>query len=200
MKKWCHKLEKIVDRIIPLLLVILLIIIILEFTLHKITEKYHLFIQIFDYFLITVFLIDLIFKYNRIRNIPRFLKESWLDIIAIFPFFILFRFFEGLIGILGISETTAQAQKILHIGVGVEKEIEVTLKEGSRIAEETSRAEKLTKYLIPITRSIRLLLFKDKDVRKDIKKDEKIIKGTVFYEKPQMIKQHLLIKTNINKK
>ncbi len=148
--------------------------------------------------MITTFVIDLGFKYHRIRNIPQFIKECWLDIIAIFPFFIVFRFFEGLLGILGISEATAQAQKVLHVGVGVEKELAATVKEGSRVAEELSRAEKLTKYLRAGARSLRLLKLKDKKVRRGVEKEltsgEEIILGTVFYEKPGIMKKHLILK------
>src|SRR3989344_1598716 len=149
MKKWLHTVEVIVDKLIPFLLIILAAIIILELTAHELAEKYHTYIQIFDYFLITTFIIDLGFKYHRIRNIPQLIRECWLDIIAIFPFFIVFRFFEGLLGILGISEATVQAQKVLHVGVGVEKELT---------------------------------------------KGEKIVLGTVFYEKPEIMKRHLIVK------
>ena len=198
MKKWLHTVEVIVDKLIPFLLIILAAIIIVELTSDKLAEKYHTYIQIFDYFLITTFIIDLGFKYHRIRNIPQFIRECWLDIIAIFPFFIVFRFFEGLLGILGISEATVQAQKVLHVGVGVEKEIAATVKEGSRVAEEVSRAEKLTKYIRAGARSLRLLKLKDKKVRtgveKELTKGEKIVLGTVFYEKPEIMKRHLIVK------
>jgi len=198
MKKWLHTVEVIVDKLIPFLLIILAAIIILELTAHELAEKYHTYIQIFDYFLITTFIIDLGFKYHRIRNIPQFIRECWLDIIAIFPFFIVFRFFEGLLGILGISEATVQAQKVLHVGVGVEKELVATVKEGSRVAEEVSRAEKLTKYIRAGARSLRLLKLKDKKVRvgveKELTKGEKIVLGTVFYEKPEIMKRHLIVK------
>ena len=198
MKKWLHTVEEIVDKLIPFLLIILAAIIIVELTSDKLAEKYHTYIQIFDYFLITTFIIDLGFKYHRIRNIPQFIRECWLDIIAIFPFFIVFRFFEGLLGILGISEATVQAQKVLHVGVGVEKELVATVKEGSRVAEEVSRAEKLTKYIRAGARSLRLLKLKDKKVRvgveKELTKGEKIVLGTVFYEKPEIMKRHLIVK------
>ena len=198
MKKWLHTVEVIVDKLIPFLLIILAAIIIVELTSDKLAEKYHTYIQIFDYFLITTFIIDLGFKYHRIRNIPQFIRECWLDIIAIFPFFIVFRFFEGLLGILGISEATVQAQKVLHVGVGVEKELVATVKEGSRVAEEVSRAEKLTKYIRAGARSLRLLKLKDKKVRvgveKELTKGEKIVLGTVFYEKPEIMKKHLIVK------
>ncbi|HIH25587.1 ion transporter [Candidatus Woesearchaeota archaeon] len=198
MKKWLHTVEVIVDKLIPFLLIILAAIIIVELTSDKLAEKYHTYIQIFDYFLITTFIIDLGFKYHRIRNIPQFIRECWLDIIAIFPFFIVFRFFEGLLGILGISEATVQAQKVLHVGVGVEKELVATVKEGSRVAEEVSRAEKLTKYIRAGARSLRLLKLKDKKVRvgveKELTKGEKIVLGTVFYEKPEIMKRHLIVK------
>lgn len=208
MKEWVHNIERIVDKLIPLLLIILLLIIVLEFAYHEKAQKYYLHIEIIDYFIIFVFLIDLAFKYNRIKNMKIFLKESWIEIIAVFPFFLVFRLFEGLLGLLGISETTAQAQKIAHVGVEIEKEIGSRLKEGARIAEETakiSRAERLSRFIRPIARSIRFFKLKDKHIRKEAKEElkegEEFVKAAIFYEKPGISHHHLYKKNSfINKK
>ncbi len=195
MKEWIHKLELIVDKLIPLLLILLLIILTLEFVYHEYAEKYRLYLEIADYFIILVFVVDLGFKYNRIRNMKKFIRESWLDIIAVFPFFLVFRLFEV---IFGISETTAQIQKVIHIGVNVEKEIGEGAKEASIIAEEASkasRAERFTRFLRPLSRSVRFLKFVNKDVRKEagkrIAEAESTLKAAIFYEKPGISHHHL---------
>ena len=194
MKKWIHFVEVFVDKIIPLLLLVLLGILVIEIFFHELAVKYHLYIEIADYFIILGFILDLIFKYLRIKNIPKFLKSSWLEIIAIFPFFLVFRLFESAaLFFSGAGETASSAQKAVHIGIGVEKEVVEVIREGSKITEEVSkvsRAERFTKFLRPIARSIRLLKFVDKKTRKDVEKNiakgEKIIKGTIFYERPKI--------------
>ena len=194
MKKWIHFVEVFVDKIIPLLLLVLLGILVIEIFFHELSLKYHFYIEIADYFIILGFILDLIFKYLRIKNIPKFLKSSWLEIIAIFPFFLVFRLFESAaLFFSGAGETASSAQKAVHIGIGVEKEVVEVIREGSKITEEVSkvsRAERFTKFLRPIARSIRLLKFVDKKTRKDVEKNiakgEKIIKGTIFYERPKI--------------
>lgn len=212
MKKWLHHIELTVDRLIPILLVLLFGVLIIQFFFHEIALKYELYIAIFDYILISAFIIDLIFKYFRIRNIPRFLRESWMDIIAIFPFFLVFRV-AGAIGLLGVSvETTAETQKVLHIGVGVEKELTSALKEGSIVAEEVSqvgRSERFSRFLRPLSNTMRFFELGDKNVQKDVKQDIKsgeellkegedilkkegkvLMKPALFYEKPGISFNH----------
>ena len=209
MKEWIHRIEIIVDKIIPFLLIILLIIIIMEFAYPEEKIKpYRITIEIIDIFIIAVFATDLVFKYIKIRKIPEFLKECWLDIISVFPFFLLFRAFEAALGLFELSEATAQTQKVIHIGAGVERELGGIVKEGSKITEEAtkiSRAEKFSRFLRPLTRSLRFLKLGDEHIRKEAKKDveegEKFIKATIFYEKPGISYHHLYKKKSfINKK
>ena len=74
-----------------ILLIILLLIIAGELTLHEFMLKHKLLVDIVDWIIIGIFAIDLIFKYMRSKNFPRFIRASWIDIIAIFPFFLIFR-------------------------------------------------------------------------------------------------------------
>ena len=83
-----NKIEHYVDKSIPYLLGLLLIMIILELVYKTEAEKYSLYIDIIDYFIIFVFVIDLAFKYNRTRNVKKFLKTYWIEIIAILPFYL----------------------------------------------------------------------------------------------------------------
>ncbi len=167
MKSWLHKIEVLVDKIIPFVLVILLGIIVIEFGFHDLAEKYRLVIEILDWFIVSVFIVDLIFKYLRIRNIPKFLRASWIDILAIFPFFLVFRLLGGFIGAFEAGETLTRGQKIVHVGVEIEKEFGVAIKEGEKFAKEISRTEKFGIFLRPISRLLRIFKAIDPEVRKE---------------------------------
>ena len=100
------------------------------------------------------------FKYIRVRKVPLFVRKYWLDILAVFPFFLFFRVFEFAFGAWGQT-----AQSILHEGLEIEKEgskvvreAEKFAKEGSRVAREAekvgklSRSQKFARFLRPIFR------------------------------------------------
>ena len=113
MKKWLHKLEVFVDKLIPLLLLVLILIVVGEFIFHEFMVENMLYVEIIDGFIIFVFILDLIFKYKRSKNLPNFIRASWLEIIAIFPFFLVFRLFEGIFGLFTVSETITKTQQII---------------------------------------------------------------------------------------
>jgi hypothetical protein len=159
MKRWLHKLEYIVDKIIPYLLVILIFVIVIELGFHSWAEENHLLhpIEIIDYFIIFVFVVDLIFKYVRVHSIPLFLRKYWLEIIAVFPFFLFFRLAELAFGIREVSEGVKTAQSITHTTTELEREMaflkegEKLLKEGEKIAK-VERSARLTRFLRPLLR------------------------------------------------
>ena len=91
-----HKLEKAVDFLIGPMLIMLLAIIAAEIFLHEQFAAVSLYADYFDVLLISVFVIDLAFKFHRVRKVPKFLKRYWLEIIATIPFFLVFRLTEGL--------------------------------------------------------------------------------------------------------
>ena len=97
MKPWLHKIEVIVDKIIPYLVLILLILIIGEFTHYKLIEDNEDIVLLIDYIIVIFFLIDLSFKYYRVKNFKIFVKKYWLEILAIFPFFLIFRLVEEIV-------------------------------------------------------------------------------------------------------
>ncbi len=96
MKKWMHKAEKIVDDAIPVLLFLFVLVVALEIFFPEEAEPLQNHIDIFDTLVIGVFIADLFFKYQRIRNFPKFVKKYWLEIFAIVPFYLVFRLFEYL--------------------------------------------------------------------------------------------------------
>jgi hypothetical protein len=192
MKRWLHEVEIIVDRIIPYLVVLIILIVIADIFFTNYVEPYHLLIESIDYFIISVFVIDLIFKFNRVRKFKIFLRKYWLDILAVFPFFLLFRAIEEIALILRLEKEVSQGQQIIHSGVEVQRIVkeEVILKElrsldqGGRIVSELekgasfTRTRFITRFLKPFQRIPRLFKIYpvyEKPIRKDIKKVEKEI-------------------------
>ncbi len=145
MKLWLHKTELFVDRVIPLFVLLLLAIIVIELFFPGIGEHYHIWITCADTIIVIFFVIDLLFKYLRIRKIPEFLKTCWLDIIAIFPFFLLFRLIERAVIIAEVSGSFKQFQMLFHEGIEIEKETAKILEEGGKIAQEVEKTGKASR-------------------------------------------------------
>ena len=132
MHVWLHKVEKFADIIIGPLLILLLFVIVGELFLGEQLEHYSIYVDLFDISLILVFAIDLGFKFNRVRKIPKFLKMYWLQIIAIIPFFLVFRF----TGLFGLHELIDKGQSILH-----------EIPEVQKIVKEAGRASRTAKLI-----------------------------------------------------
>tara|TARA_Y100000310_G_scaffold344806_1_gene459649 strand:+ start:1326 stop:1901 length:576 start_codon:yes stop_codon:yes gene_type:complete len=191
MNKFFKSLENFIDKAIPYLLIVLLVIIVVEIFYHDVAVKYHTVFEVLDWIIIAFFAIDLSFKFNRIRKIPTFFKKYWLEIIAVFPFFLVFRVLERFAGLYFAAQDLVLPQKILHEGV-----------EAERLAKEARlvRESKLVRLFRPIARSPRLLKFTDrraeKNFEKTLKKEEKrlekeagwfkkkFLMGLHFYRKP----------------
>src|SRR3989338_8127300 len=96
MHQMLHRLEKLIDWLIAPALLILLALILLELAF----PQAHVFVEWFDFAVISIFASDLAFKYNHVRSVPKFFRRYWLEIIATLPFFLVFRMIE----FMGISE------------------------------------------------------------------------------------------------
>jgi hypothetical protein len=142
------KVERIVDLLIIPCVGVLSIIIIIEIGFPDYSEHHHTLISIIDYLIIGVFVCDLIFKYNQTKNWSKFLKLYWLDIIAVFPFFLMFKAFQGISTFFEVGET---GQKILHEGIEVTKITK--LNEATRVA----RFSRFARFARPISTLPRLL-------------------------------------------
>ncbi len=175
MKKWFHKIEVLVDKSIPYMLVLLLGIIVVDLGFHEFAEHYHNYILFGDGLVIFIFVLDLIFKYNRIREIKNFLRSCWLDIIAVFPFFLFFRLFEEFAGWfkLSMGEGFSTAQSILHEGVELEKE-GAKLLEGVEKGAKTGRTTRFARFIRPVFRAPRfakaISFFKAPEKKEKVKK------------------------------
>ncbi len=171
MKPWLHKIEVIVDKIIPYLVFILLILIVGEFTHYSLIEENKDIVLILDYFIVGVFVIDLSFKYYRIKDAKTFFKKYWLDLIAVFPFFLLFRLVEEAILVFRISSELGESQKILH-----------TLIEAGRISRELSEEERVLREIQEATKLERTTLFGR--ILRPLERIPRIWRMLHFYERP----------------
>ena len=173
------KLEHFTDRIIPYLLIILAVILILEFFFHDTADYYHEQIILADSIIIFFFTLDLAYKFNRVRNIKLFIRKYWLDIIAVFPFFLLFRVVEEVFLFFRIPEL-GDTQKFLHIGLETEKiaKEEMALKELAELQKETrfTRTRMFTRFF-RVPRFIKVFPFYEKPIKKEIKVVEKEVKS-----------------------
>ena len=153
MKPWLHKVESFVDRAIPYTLIVLTAIIIIEIFFKQFAEEHIIAIEILDYTIIAFFIVDLIFKYIRIRKFKQFIKECWLDIIAVFPFVLFFRIFESLSLFIRLPAEFREGQSIMHTILEGKKEFaeffgrSSKLIEDSKLVGEISRTEKIIKAI-----------------------------------------------------
>lgn len=148
MQPFWEKVEHYNNKLIPYALVVLLIVILVELFGDITNLITHLAFQIIDYLVILIFVIDLIFLAIKAKTVSFFFKHYWLDLLAVFPFGLLFefvsRFYRGVL----VTEELLIGQKIVHETVEAEKELkgvgylakEEKLVRGARIISRALRA------------------------------------------------------------
>ena len=151
MKRWIHFIEVFVDKIIPYLVLLLLLIIIGEFAFHDLINQYRIYVNIADYAILFFFLIDLCFKFYRVRNVKLFFRKYWLEVIAVFPFILVFRMFEELFVLLRFTGPIEEGQKIVHTVTEAAK-----IGEEQKIIKELSALEKETRVFRSIEEGTKL--------------------------------------------
>jgi len=87
------KLRETVELLIPPSVVILLFLTIYELFFGFTKASY--IIDIYDLYIIILFIIDLTYKYKEEKNTLIFIKKYWLDILATIPFNFIFYGIEG---------------------------------------------------------------------------------------------------------
>ena len=110
-----YEIEVFVDRLIPYVLALLLFLIIGEVFFSDKISYYPYFVSIVDYFIIAVFAVDLLFKYRHVRSIPRFLKRYFLEVLALFPAFLIVRLIEEMLTVTGLESTVRFSQEALEV-------------------------------------------------------------------------------------
>lgn len=143
MNHFWEKIERFNSRLILPAIIVLLVIIIVELFFHSENPAFNLTVQVLDYLVITVFVIDLIFLAIKARSTSFFFKHYWLDILAIFPFNLVFTAVNQIFRTITVTEQLAFGQSIIHEGLEAEKEI--------------SKSSKIARTIRFIARPIRIL-------------------------------------------
>lgn len=104
-----RELENFFDRMILPALMVLLVIVIADLFFTGYKYQYETYFLMADLAVLLVFIGDLSFKFRRAASWEGFLKEEWLEIIAVMPFFWIFRIIEGVVR---LGEL---AQEVLHL-------------------------------------------------------------------------------------
>jgi signal transduction histidine kinase len=147
-----YEFEHFTDHIIPVLVVLIAIALVLEnpfWTLVHLSE-YEPWTSIFDGVIVFFFVVDLVFKWFKTRNVRRFFRLYWIDIIAVFPFYLLFRAYSELTAVFRVGEEVSEVgQKVAHEAV--------LLREASmlREAEEAAKEARIAKETKVVGRGIR---------------------------------------------
>lgn len=94
MIKGASKFEIFIDSQIPFAILAIIAITIAEMGFSRFVKPYYWIIDVVDLWVIWVFIMDLLFKFKHAKSIPQFLKHYWFFIIAVFPFFLVFRVVE----------------------------------------------------------------------------------------------------------
>jgi len=162
-KKARIKIEYYIDKIIPYVLILLFILLVIDFGFHDFAKRNIIIMEFLHGFVVFIFVLDLFFKYLRIRKLKNFLKECWLDIIAVFPFYLFFRIFEEFYFF--AAEELPRWQAVLH----AERETQEFVAE----LEKTGKIRRFERFL-RLRRFIRPLL-----------RTPRLLKAMVFYEKPE---------------
>lgn len=149
---FAREFEHFTDHLIPFLVIGIAIVLILENPLWALVhlDEFEPWITIFDSVVVFFFVSDLVFKWLRTRELKKFVKLYWIDIVAVFPFYLFFRAYGELVGLLRIGEEATEAtQKALHEAV--------LLREAGfyREAELAAREARLVKKFGVIGRMVR---------------------------------------------
>src|SRR3989338_3885057 len=113
LNKFLEKAENIVDVLIFPATILLGFLIIGHLFFHF--ADYEPYATIADYFIISLFVVDLVFKWRHTHNLKKFFKYYWLDIIAVFPFYLITRTYLGFLQLIG----GAELQEVLHTIAGL---------------------------------------------------------------------------------
>lgn len=150
MHEFWEKVEHYNAKLIPAAIIILLGIIIIEFVP---TENYiiKLIVRILDGLVIAIFVIDLIFLGIKAKNTVYFFKNYWLDVVAIFPFSLLFNVVNEVYRVVLATERLAVGQAILHESLEAKKGIGALAKSG-----KLAKMIKITARLIRVITKSRL--------------------------------------------
>lgn len=143
-----EKIEKVIDALIVPALLGVAVILTLELFFTDFAHHHHKLINYADYTIIAIFAVDLSFKFRRASTWEGFLKEHWLEIIAIMPLFLVFRVFT----FLRVLSGAELGQEAAHLAEGARSGRLTSIFR----AGEASRSARFARFIRPISRSPRL--------------------------------------------
>ncbi|MBI4140940.1 hypothetical protein HY485_03835 [Candidatus Woesearchaeota archaeon] len=160
IKKEFASVEQLVDRVIPFLVILLALLILADMTMD--IHRFEPWVSYADWLVIGVFVADLIFKWRHVRKVTKFLRLYWLDIIAVFPFYLFFRAYVAIAELVVAGERIKEAQEIAHEALLLRetkllKEAEIFGKE-ARLAREAELAAKDVRFVPRMIRLFQRLL------------------------------------------
>jgi len=107
-----------------------------------------------DQIIIGFFVIDLCFKWNRTRDVLKFMKLYWIDIIAVFPFYTIFKVYFAITEAFAAGESV---QKFLHEAVLLRETKLIKEARALRGAEYAAKFAREARILRIVPRFLRLL-------------------------------------------
>jgi hypothetical protein len=145
MNQFWERVERINSKLIIPAVILLLVIIIFELFIHLENHTVHSIIEIIDYLVIAIFVIDLIFLGIKAKTTRFFFKNYWLDILAIFPF------------VFTLNTVGKFVRLFSTKGIGVGQAIFHESLEVSKVAGKAEKFTKVGKSLKIGTRSLRVI-------------------------------------------
>lgn len=155
MHHFWKKVEEINHKLLFPAILILLVIIYFELFVHTENEQLKLGIHVADYLVIAIFVLDLIFLAIHAKSTKFFFRNYWLDLLAVFPFGIMFGFLEGVSALFRASEEVAVGQAMFHETLEASKaaaraerfaKIGKELKVGVRVLRVVSKSRLFTRF------------------------------------------------------
>lgn len=102
-------LELFFDKLIIPALLVLLVIVIADLFFNDFKYEYENYFLYADLVVLFIFVGDLSFKFKKAKSFANFLSREWLEIIAVIPFFWIFRLIET------IARVGELVQEIIHL-------------------------------------------------------------------------------------
>lgn len=143
-----------------MLVVVLAIMIVLEFSTD--THQFEPWWGYLDLVIVGFFVLDLFFKWRHVRKVMKFVRLYWLEILAVFPFYLLIRAYTTLAEIIALGKGVSEAQEIAHEAVllretKILRETELIGKE-ARLAREAELVGKEARFVPRIVRFVQRLV------------------------------------------
>ena len=154
LKEYLETIEYYNAKLIPVALIVLAIIIVLELFVHIENPVLETTLQVADGLVIAIFMLDLLFMGMKVKSARFFFHHYWLDILAVFPFGLLFKTIEQAYHGLAIVERAAVGVERATIGQAITHETLEIRKE----ARFFLRSERLAKGVRIAARGLRFVV------------------------------------------